>query len=204
MDQSAKAPRVAIYVRVSTGNQTVDNQLHQLRDVGARLGWNIVQVFCDSGISGARGREQRPGFDALLKAITRREVDLVAAWDASRLSRSMRDLVGFLDELKHRKVGLYLHQSGIDTTTPSGQALLQMLGIFSELERSLTIERINAGLARARREGKQLGRPRLPKSKAAEIRRLLHDGTGIHRTAQMVGCGVSVVQRIRAELTAAA
>lgn len=198
------APRVAIYVRVSTGNQTVVNQLHELHQVGERLGWQVTAVFSDEGISGARGRQQRPGFDNLLKAITRREVDLVAAWDASRLSRSMKDLVGFLDELKHRKVGLYLHQSGIDTTTPSGQALLQMLGIFSELERSLTIERIKAGLDRARREGKRLGRPRLPKTKLAEVRRLLHDGTGIHRTARLVGCGVSVVQRIRAELTTAA
>src|ERR687893_321874 len=100
MGQSTNAPRVALYVRVSTGQQTIANQLHELHAVGDRLGWQITKVYSDEGISGSKGRDQRPGFNDLLKAITRREVDLVAAWDASRLSRSMKDLVNFLDELK--------------------------------------------------------------------------------------------------------
>jgi DNA invertase Pin-like site-specific DNA recombinase len=150
------------------------------------------------------GRQDRPGFDALMKTVARREIDVVAAWDASRLSRSLKDLVDFLGELKARRVGLYLHQSGIDTTTPSGQALLQMLGVFSELERGLIVERIRAGLDRARREGKRLGRPPLPEAKIAAIRDHLRAGNGIHKTSRMVGCGVSAVQRVRTELRGAA
>jgi DNA invertase Pin-like site-specific DNA recombinase len=203
MARPEPTPKVALYVRVSTASQTADNQLHVLHEAGERLGWQVIKVFRDDAISGARGREARPGFNDLMKAIARREIDLVAAWDASRLSRSMQDLVGFLSELKARKVGLYLHQSGIDTTTPSGQALLQMLGVFSELERSLTIERIKAGLDRARREGKRLGRPTVSLEKLSEVRRLIRQGKGIHTTAKLAGVGVSVVQRVRAELNAA-
>jgi DNA invertase Pin-like site-specific DNA recombinase len=192
--------RVALYLRVSTASQTTHNQAQALQDAIHRLGWAITAVFEDAGLSGSLSRQDRPGFDALMKAVARREIDVVAAWDASRLSRSLKDLVDFLGELKARRVGLYLHQSGIDTTTPSGQALLQMLGVFSELERGLIVERIRAGLDRARREGKRLGRPPLPDATIAAIRDHLRAGNGIHKTSRMVGCGVSVVQRVREEL----
>jgi len=197
-------PRVGIYVRVSTGNQTVANQRQAVTEAVRRFGWTVARVFEDKAISGSLSRQDRPGFDALMKAVARREIDVVAAWDASRLSRSLKDLVDFLAELKARGVGLYLHQSGIDTTTPSGQALLQMLGVFSELERGLIIERIRAGLDRARREGKRLGRPRLPNDKISSIRKHLKSGTGLHKTTRLVGCGVSAVQRVRTELRSSA
>lgn len=195
--------RVLLYTRVSTSRQTAANQIQVLTDVGKRLGWNIVGVITDTAVSGSKGREQRPGFNELMTAITRGECDLVAAWDASRLSRSIKHLVEFLEHLKHRNCGLYLHQSGIDTTTPSGQALIHMLGVFSQLERSLTIERIHAGLARARREGKRLGRPRIDADRLIDIKKMIRSGNGIQKTARTVGCGVSVVQRVKKELALA-
>jgi len=192
--------RVAIYARVSTDHQTTENQLRDLHEVGERLGWEIVQEHVDEGISGAKGREQRPAFDALMNAISRREIDIVAAWSVDRLSRSLSDLVGFLEQLQARGVGLFLHQQGIDTTTPGGRALFQMLGVFSELERALIATRIQAGLTRARAQGKRIGRPPLPGYKLTEIRQHLQAGNGIRKTAKLVGCGVGTVQRIKTEL----
>ena len=145
-----QAKRVAIYARVSTGDQTTDNQLRELRAVAERAGWQVVEEFVDHAISGTKGRDQRPAFDRLLKAATRRHIDVVAAWSVDRLGRSLQHLVGFLDEIHSRHIDLYLHQQGIDTTTPAGKALFQMCGVFAEFERSMIQERVKAGIARAR------------------------------------------------------
>ncbi len=109
-------------------------------------------MYEDAGLSGAKGRDQRPGLDALLKAVTRREVDLVAAWSVDRLGRSLTDLLGLLTELHAKGVDLYLHQQGLDTSTPSGRAMFQMMGVFAEFERAMIRERVMAGLARAGRK----------------------------------------------------
>jgi DNA invertase Pin-like site-specific DNA recombinase len=134
IDQSA-----ALYVRVSTADrgQTVENQLQPLQGAAARLGWSIVAVFRDEGISGTRGRDKRPGLDALLKGVARRDFDLVAAWSVCRLGRSLPDLIGLLGELRSRDIDLYLHQQAVDTSTPSGRALFGMLGLLSEFERAM-------------------------------------------------------------------
>ena len=150
--------RVALYVRVSTDHQSVRNQEIELQAVAERHGWTVVTVFKDQGISGAKGRDQRPGFDKLLKAVARREFDMVAAWSVDRLGRSLIDLVGVLQELHAKRVDLYLHQQGIDTTTPSGKAMFQMMGVFAEFEHAMIRERVMSGLARAREEGTKLGR----------------------------------------------
>ncbi len=193
--------RVALYLRVSTNKgQTVENQRMALQEAAGRHGWEIVAEFTDSGISGAKGRDKRPGFDKLCKSIARREFDMVAAWSVDRLSRSLQDLVGFLGELQAKGVDIFLLQQGIDTSTPAGKALLQMSGVFAEFERAMIVERVNAGLARAKAEGKRLGRPRLGSAKEREIRRMLKAGTGIGKTAREVGVGVSAVQRVRAEM----
>jgi len=151
--------KIAIYARVSTDEQTVDNQLRDLREVAARNGWEIVHEYIDKGISGAKGRDKRPQFDKLIKDAISRRFDLIACWSVDRLGRSLRDLVDFLAEIHAKKVGLYLHQQGIDTSTPGGKALFQMAGVFAEFERSMMVERTKAGLQRARVQGKQLGRP---------------------------------------------
>jgi DNA invertase Pin-like site-specific DNA recombinase len=195
-----KAIRTALYVRVSTIGQTVENQLRELQEVAERHRWNVVAIFKDEGISGAKGRDRRPGLDRLLKAVTRREVDLVAAWSVDRLGRSLQDLIAVLGELHGKGCDLYLHQQGIDTRTPAGKAMYQMLGVFGEFERSMIRERVNAGLARAKSQGKKLGRRRDDDGKRlAEVRQLRAEGMGINKIARTVGCGVSMVQRIVAE-----
>jgi DNA invertase Pin-like site-specific DNA recombinase len=190
--------RAAVYLRVSTDDQTTANQYQALSAAAARSGWTIVATFEDAGISGAKGRDQRPGFDQLHRAITRREVDIVIAWSVDRLGRSLQDLVAFLGELRAVGCDLYLHQQGVDTTTPAGRALFQMLGVFAEFERAIIVERVRAGIARARGEGKHLGRPRIDGTIEQAIRAALAEGRGIRKVARECGVGVSVVQRIKA------
>lgn len=193
--------RVALYLRVSTTNQTAENQRLELLSAASRHDdWQIVATYEDAGISGAKGRDRRPGYDALLKAVARREIDLVAAWSVDRLGRSLQHLVGFLGELHAKGVDLYLHQQGLDTSTPAGRAMFQMLGIFAEFERAMIVERIKAGLVRARAGGKAIGRKRLPPEKEAVVIGLLRDGVGVCRVAVTAKCGVSAVQRIRGAL----
>ena len=151
--------RAALYVRVSTSDrgQTVENQLAPLQEAAGRLGWSVVSIFRDEGISGATGRAKRPGLDALLKGVARRDFDIVAAWSVCRLGRSLSDLIGLLGELRSRDIDLYLHQQALDTSTPSGRALFGMLGVFSEFERAMIRDRVMAGLDRARSSVKRLG-----------------------------------------------
>jgi len=190
------AKRVAFYLRVSTGEQTTANQRRELETVAAKAGWNVVAVFEDTGISGAKGRERRPGYDALLKALTRREVDMVAAWAVDRIGRSMPDLVSFLTELHARGADLYLHQQAPDTSTPAGRAMFQMMAVFAEFERSMIQERVKAGLARTKAAGTKLGRPKVGGSTEAAIRAARADGKDIQKIARELSVGVSVVQRV--------
>jgi DNA invertase Pin-like site-specific DNA recombinase len=191
---------VALYLRVSTDGQSVDNQRLALQEAAVRHRWRVVAEFVDRGISGAKGRDQRPGFDRLLKGIARRDFDMVAAWSVDRLGRSLQDLIGFLGEMHAKEVDLYLHQQGLDTSTPAGKALFQMLGVFGEFERAMIRERVNAGLARARAKGVQLGRPRVPEDVETAIRTGLASGIGIRKVAAQVGVGTSTVQRVKAGL----
>ncbi len=124
--------KVAIYTRVSADGQSVNAQLADLRETADRRGWDIVQEYTDKGISGATGRDQRPALDAMLKAATRREFDMVAAWSVDRLGRSLQHLVAGLGDLQAAGVGLYLHKQGLDTSTPSGRAMFGMLSVFAE------------------------------------------------------------------------
>jgi DNA invertase Pin-like site-specific DNA recombinase len=191
--------RVALYLRVSTTGQTTANQRRNLETAAVRHGWNVVAVYQDAGISGAKGREKRPGLDRLLKSVARREIDMVAAWSVDRLGRSLQDLLSLLGELHAKDVDLYLHQQGLDTSTPSGRAMYQMMGVFAEFERAMIRERVMVGLARARKEGTQLGRKRLedtdPK-KTARILAMRAKGAGVRRIASELGAGVGTVLRI--------
>src|ERR1700739_699099 len=163
----AMTKRVGLYLRVSTKNgQTVDNQRQALTEaIGRRPQWVIAEEFADEGISGTKGRDRRPEFERLLKAVVRRKIDVVAAWSVDRLGRSLQDLVGFLGELNAAGCDLYLEKQAVDTTTPAGRALFQMLGVFAEFERAIIQERVHAGLARARekgtKSGKAIGRPQI-------------------------------------------
>src|SRR6266436_7214270 len=194
---------VALYLRVSTGEQTVENQRRELMAACERGGWQVVAEYAGGGISGAKGRGDRPGFDRLHKAIVRGKFDVVAAWSVDRLGRSLQDLVTFLGELHGAGCDLYLDRQGVDTSTPAGKAMFQMLGVFAEFERSLIVERVRAGIARAQREGtrsgKAFGRPKISADREAAVRASLADGTGIRKTARLLGTGNATVARMAAE-----
>jgi DNA invertase Pin-like site-specific DNA recombinase len=163
------------------------------------MGCEVLKVYKDHGISDAKGRDKRPAFDALCKDAARRHFDVVMAWSVDRLGRSLKDLVGFLSELHALKIDLFLHQQGLDTTTPSGKAMFGMMGVFAEFERSMIQERVRAGLARAKAAGKKFGRPRLDCAIEARIRKALQKGDlGMRKIAVEFGVGTGTVQRIRA------
>ena len=191
-----KQRKVALYVRVSTKDQDTENQRRELAEVAERAGWNVVAVYADEGISGAKGRDKRPAFDAMLKAVTRREVDMVAAWSVDRLGRSLQNLVETLSALRAAGADLYLHQQALDTTTPAGRAMFGMLGVFAEFEREIIVERVRAGMATAKAKGKTVGRPKASEETLQRIRELRAQGMGMLKVAREVGCGVSLIQRM--------
>jgi len=193
--------RAALYLRVSTDKQTVENQVAALRQIAERRGWEIVAEYHDAGISGAKGRDKRPGLDQLLNDAQRRSFDVVMAWAIDRLGRSLIDLLGTIQTLEACGVDLYLDRQAIDTTTPAGRLMFQVTGAFAEFERSMIRQRVNAGLKRAVEQGKLLGRPKVSEAIERLIRRHLKAGTGIVTTAQRVGCGVGTVQRVKAALS---
>jgi DNA invertase Pin-like site-specific DNA recombinase len=175
--------RAALYVRVSTSDRghSVENQLAPLQEAAGRLGWSIVGVFRDEGISGATGRAKRPGLDALLKGVARREFE-----------------IGLLGELRSRDIDLYLlHQQALDTSTPAGRPLFGMLGVFSEFERSMIRDRVMAGPDRARSSGKRLGRPRTTPFKIDRIRSALGEGRGVRETARLLKVSAAKVSEVR-------
>jgi len=200
MTQAKKPLRAALYARVSTDRQSTENQLRELRQAAERLGWEVAHEFVDRGISGAKGRTGRPQLDAMLKGVARKDFDVVASWSVDRLGRSLIDLVNMLQELHSTGVDLYLHQQGINTTTPAGKALFGMMGVFAEFERGMIQERVRAGLARAKakgtKSGNPIGRPAVSAAVEDRIRQLRAEGLGMLKIAREAGCGVSVVQRV--------
>jgi DNA invertase Pin-like site-specific DNA recombinase len=196
-----KARKAALYVRVSTDKQTVANQTEALTAVALARGWDIVATYEDNGVSGAKGRKERPGLDALLNDAQRGRFNVVMAWAIDRIGRSLIDLLGTIQHLEACGCDLYLESEAIDTTTPSGKLMFQICGAFGEFERSMIRERINAGLARARKVGKVLGRKPgtvlVDRGKLAQARKLLAAGTGIAKTARAVGLGTGTVHRLK-------
>src|ERR1700752_1885176 len=192
------AHRVAIYLRVSTLDQTTANQERELREVASRMGCDVVRVYRDHGVSGAKGRDERPQFDRLCRDATKREFDAIMAWGVDRLGRSLQDLVKFLSEIHALKIDLYLHQQGLDTTTPAGKAMFQMMGVFAEFERAMIQERVRAGLARARGEGKRLGRPPIAPALEKRIREALAapGRPGVRVIAKQFGVAPGTVQGV--------
>jgi DNA invertase Pin-like site-specific DNA recombinase len=207
--------RVGIYLRVSTDGQTTENQKRELEAVAARSGWDVVGFYEDA-ISGAKGRDKRPGFDRLLKDATSRKINMIAAWSVDRLGRSLQDLVGFLGELQAVGCNLYLHQQALDTTTPSGRAMFQMCGVFAEFERAMIVDRVKAGLARAKAAGVEMGRGKIKPDERGKVglskdekrwgmsrdqleKRILSlhkAGNGMLKIGKELGVGTSVVQRV--------
>jgi DNA invertase Pin-like site-specific DNA recombinase len=165
------------------------------------MGWTIVNVYRDQGVSGAKSRKDRPAFDALWKDAARRRFDVIMAWSVDRLGRSLQDLVAFLSDVHGYRVDLFLHEHGVDTTTPGGKALFQMMGVFAEFERAIIRERIMSGLERARAQGIKFGRRPIDGQKEAAIRAdLVAAKAGMIKLARKHGVGVGTVQRIKGAL----
>jgi DNA invertase Pin-like site-specific DNA recombinase len=193
--------RAAIYVRVSTDKQTVENQVAALRQIAEQRGWEVVAQYSDAGISGAKGRDGRPGLDQMLKDASRRKFDVIMAWAIDRVGRSLIDLLGTIQTLEACGVDLYLDQQAIDTTTPAGKLMFQVCGAFAEFERSMIRQRIHAGLKRAVAQGKTLGRPKVDAVLEKRIQAQLRGGKGMRKIARECGVGTGTVQRIRQEMT---
>lgn len=149
--------QVAIYARVSTDKQSVDMQLHELRNFAQRSGWSVYAEFIDLGMTG--GNLNRPAFKEMMEAARRRKFDVLLVWKLDRLGRSLKDLVNTLDALGHYNVGFMSYSDkNLDTTTPSGKLLFQVMASVAEFEKDIIRERVVAGLAEAKRKGKRLGR----------------------------------------------
>jgi DNA invertase Pin-like site-specific DNA recombinase len=192
--------RAALYLRVSTSEQTTDNQERELRAAAARMGHAVVEVYTDHGISGSKGRDKRPAFDRLHRDAARRKFDVVMAWSVDRLGRSLQDLVAFLEYLRATRTELFLHQQGLDTTTPAGRAMFGMISVFAEFERAMIQERVKAGMARAAqrgtRSGRPIGRPALPEGTRLAIRHAyISGGVGMRGVAQQFGVSAETVRR---------
>lgn len=195
-DPSVSGVPVAIYLRVSTSSQSTENQLLDLQKVATQNDWDVVGVYTDEGVSGKHGRDKRPQFDALMKDAYQKKFQVIMSWDVSRLGRSLKHLVEFMEDIQAKGIDLFLLQNGIDTTTPSGRAMFGMLSVFSSFEREMISERVKSGLERAKAEGKILGRPtNMNDGLRASIKLLREQGLGIKRIATTIGCGVGTVYK---------
>lgn len=189
--------KVVIYGRVSTVDQTTDNQLIKLKEIVSSNDWNLIDTYVDEGISGTKGRDQRPEFDRLCKDMIRRKFNRILVWDVSRLGRSLQHLVEFLNDVQSVRCDLYIHQSGLDTSTPSGRMMFQMVGVFSEFERSMISERVKTGLNRVRKQGKKLGQPtKITEDLVHNIWKLKDEGEGLKSISKKVGVSRSTVYKI--------
>tara|TARA_R110000787_G_scaffold42319_6_gene104089 strand:+ start:5089 stop:5712 length:624 start_codon:yes stop_codon:yes gene_type:complete len=189
--------RCGIYLRVSTDQQTTENQRRILLEVAERSGWEVVGIYEDHGISGAKGRDRRPGFDALLKAVARSEINMVAAWSVDRLSRSLSHLIGLLGELDAKGCDLFLHQQALDSSSPQGRAMFALAGVFAELESSLISSRVKLGQQRARAQGVRFGRPPIAPIDIDKVKVRLGKGQSIRVIAKATGMSTASVMRIK-------
>jgi putative DNA-invertase from lambdoid prophage Rac len=188
--------RVGLYARVSTHDQqTLPLQIRTMREYSAKRGWAIVMQIKEVG-SGAAQRQRR---EALLAVARRREVDVVLVWRLDRWGRSVADLVSTLQELQHLGVGFVSLTEALDLTTPAGRAMAGLLAVFAEFERDILRERVRAGLAHARQQGKQLGRPPSVVHNAAEVRKLCRQGISKSEIARRLEIGRTSVRRLLAQ-----
>ena len=189
--------RVVIYSRVSTDDQNTENQTSLLRQIAEKSGWDVVGVYTDHGISGSKGRDQRPEFDRLCKDMVRRKFDTIMVWDVSRLGRSLQHLIEFLEDVNSVNCNLYLHQQGLDTSTPSGKMMFQMVGVFAEFERSMISERVKLGLKRVKENGKQLGQPsKISDGLVSDIWDLKDQGLSLNKITELVPVSRSTVYKV--------
>ncbi len=182
--------RVALYARVSTRDQDCEMQLSELRGMAEARGVELVGEYVDRGVSGTKDR--RPELDRLMRDARRRRFDAVWCWKFDRFARSLRHLVTALDEFRALGVDFLSHQEAVDTSTPVGRMLFQVIGAMAEFERELIRERVIAGLKQAKAKGKKLGRPRVTIDLPA-ARALRADGLSYQAVASRLGVSVGTV-----------
>ena len=189
--------KVAIFCRGSTLDQTINNQLFELRYHCFRMGWEVVKEYADEGLSGTLSREKRPALNSLIKVAYRKRFDSVVCWDISRIGRSMKELVLFLSDMKDRDIGICSVRQGFDTPTTMGEIMFQFVGILSSWEKTMIRERTLAGLERAKFEGKTLGRRKVTNdTMTAKILELRTAKKSIRDIASEVGVSRGTVSNV--------
>ena len=192
--------KCAIYSRVSTDEHTTENQLMVLREIAERKGMTVVAEFNDEGISGAKGRDKRTGFDNIIKGAVKKDYDTILVWSVDRLGRSLQDLVSFLNEIHSVGCDLYIHQSGLDTSTPTGKMMFQMVGVFSEFERSMISERVKLGLKRVKSKGTKLGRPtKIDDVTREQVWNMVDEGKSLSQISKILEISKMSVSRVNRE-----
>ncbi len=184
--------KVALYARVSTGDQDPEVQLAALRAHAAARGWEILEEFVDRGFSGAK--ERRPAIDRLMRAAWAGKFQAVLVWRFDRFARSVKHLITALETFRTLKADFISLQEQFDTSTPIGQAMFTIIGAMAQLERDIIRERVKAGLERAKARGIRLGRPRVPVT-ADELVTLRAQGLSIGEMARRLRCSRSTVRR---------
>ena len=191
--KAAKMVRAGLYARVSTlDQQTLPMQCRAMREYAARRGWTIAMQMKEVG-SGAAQRQLR---EELLEAARRREIDVVVVWRLDRWGRSVTDLLATLHELEHLGVGFVSLTEALDLTTPAGRAMAALLAVFAAFEHEILGERVRAGLAHARQNGKRLGRPLTAGLHAGQIRKLHRSGLSKSEISRRLNIGRTSVRRI--------
>lgn len=189
--------KTAIYMRVSTSLQTTDNQLVALQEYAFRMNYEITSIYKDEGISGVKNQNQRPALNAMMKDVVKGKFSQILIYDISRLGRSLKDLVNILNDFNQSKVRLIFIQNGIDTSNSTGQMMFQLLGVFAEWERQTIVDRVNAGLVRAKQNGKKLGRPTtINDSVISAVKLLRNQNIGIRKISSQLRIGVGTVMKI--------
>jgi len=186
--------KVGLYARVSTREQTPENQLQDLRRLCSAKGWEIAGEYVDAGISGAK--EDRPALRDLMLAARRRTVDAVLVWRFDRFARSLKHLINTLGELNELGVQFVSYSEGLDTSTSQGRLVFGVIGAIAEFERDLIRERVNAGLRRAREEGKRLGRPTADAAAAVKARQLRAQGLSLRDISGQTSLSIATLSRL--------
>ena len=184
---------VAIYARVSTDKQAVDVQLTELRDYVKRAGWKIFREFTDEGFTGKN--TSRPAFKEMMDLARQRKFDVLLVWKLDRLSRSLKDLINTLDELGHLGIDFNSYDNKIDTSTPTGKLVFQIIGAVAEFERDIISERVRAGLRNAKRKGKRLGRPPVSPVVIKKARELRAEGLSYRKIGKRLGISEGMVRK---------
>ena len=188
--------KVALYSRVSTQDQSVDMQLLDLRRYCEQRGFDIYKEYSDEGISGTKDR--RPALDELMADARKRKFDAVLCWRFDRFARSTKHLITALEEFKHLGIEFISYQENIDTSSPLGKAIFTIVSAIAELERSIIVERVKAGIRRAKENGKRLGRPKRLNLNVEELGKMRDQGLSFKKIGERVNaCPATIYQILR-------